>query len=213
MTSRPLIILDFDRTLFSEVFYERFVRLMGEHNLLPESVVQDLLITIKDPDQTIDLLTPLKNAGVDTDKALSIARSETSHESFLYPDVSEFLERHKKYRIIILTTGVDLSWQEAKLSLCPELKDFKKILIYGNKGRYILDNLKTDSNKVSLGELEGEWYDRIVLVDDRVEALIPLIGTPGVELWQVERPGAKYLRTHDHEGIKHVTSLKEIHIA
>jgi hypothetical protein len=213
MTSRPLLILDFDRTLFSEVFYERFVRLMDEHNLLPESVVEDLLVTIKDPEQTIDLLTPLKKAGVDTDKALSIAGNELTHESVLYADVPEFLERHTKYRIIILTTGVDLSWQEAKLSLCPELKDFKKILIYENKGRYILDNLKRQSDKVSLSDLEGEWFDRIVLVDDRVDALIPLIGTPSVELWQVERPGAKYQRTQDHEGIHHVTSLKEIHIA
>jgi hypothetical protein len=213
MADRPLIILDFDRTLFSERFYERFVALMSQKKLLPKDVADKLLITIADPTQTIDLLAPLKLAGVDPANALNIATRELSSESFLYPDVADFLARHKDFKIVILTTGVDIAWQQAKLALCPELKPYQQIVILGNKGHYLLSDMQTSSDKVSLKELAGEWFDRLVLVDDRIEALVPLIGTPKVELWQVERPGAKYQRTHDHEGVHHVASLKEIQIA
>jgi FMN phosphatase YigB (HAD superfamily) len=210
MPSRTLTIADFDRTLFDPAFYQAFIQLTVHRGLLQPAAAEPVMASLHDTSQTTDLLSAIRMLRVDTDAAMETARAAFAPDQFLYPDATAFLKRAADGRLIIVTTAAGRHWQNFKLSLCPALHPFPQIVISGNKGQFIKKNLVRREAQLGLRHLPGEWFDRIMLVDDRTDALEPLVGESSLELWHVERLGAKYQRTRNYAGIHHVSTLNEV---
>jgi hypothetical protein len=211
MSRRNLIILDFDRTLLDPSELSRhFLRLLLTRGLLSEAAEAAIQTDLGDPNHSLDLANELTAHGVDLTSALKLAHEAFRPNQFLYPDVTPFLERFKDQYIVIMTSG-GRDWQTAKLTLCTALEPYLRIILAGNKGEHILAELTGQPESIGLAGLGGEQFAKLVLVDDRLDNLVPLAGQPLVELWHLQRPGAKYNRTAASPGIRTVTTLKEIH--
>ncbi|HEV2355139.1 MAG TPA: hypothetical protein VGR89_12905 [Puia sp.] len=210
--TRALIILDFDRTLFSPVFYTEFIQLMTQHGLDRQTAAR-LIAAVSDETQSIELLTEVKAAGISEPAANSLALTHLGHDRFLYPDVIPFLEQNRDHRIVILTTAVDPAYQEIKLRLCPSLSRFTRIVIGRNKGEHILDHLRREGDTVGLSDLPFQMFNSLHLVDDRIEPLRSLVGQDQVSLWHIERPDSKYKGKAGTPAIHEVENLKEVKIS
>jgi hypothetical protein len=209
--NQSLIILDFDRTLFSADFYTNFLELLRERQLLNQSQVDHILKLLQDTTVSLNLLDVLQRNGINTVQAIELARARLNPDDFLYPDLSSFLERYRQHKIILLTTGAR-RWQMIKLDFCTLLQPYPKIIVQENKGVYLKETLLKKSGGVSIQDLEGRWFEDLILIDDRVDALLPLQGQDRIRLFNLERPDAKYKRGRDYDGITHITSLNEVHI-
>jgi len=206
-----LAITDFDRTLFSPDFYQAFIEAAINGGLLAPDATASIQAAINDPNKTIDLLAALGEHGVDIEAAIRLARATLAPNQFLYPDALGFLDRASAAAtVMIMTTATGRYWQSIKLSMCPALANFHQITLSGNKGVHIKANLQRRAGRLGLRDLPNQWFDSIMLVDDRVDALMPLIGQSDFTLWHVERPLAKYQRERDYVGIRHVSSLNEV---
>jgi|GEM_PF-6187482 hypothetical protein len=113
---RPLIISDFDHTLFqTEQFKQDFLRSLGLKEL-----------------KVGEFLAPEQLAAFD--------RTSLSVDGYLFPDAAEFLRRTTENELKLITTG-DPAWQSFKLGFVPLLADRHQTILPGNKGEYIREHI------------------------------------------------------------------------
>ncbi|HSX02101.1 MAG TPA: hypothetical protein VLI05_02170 [Candidatus Saccharimonadia bacterium] len=209
MSKPKLIIMDFDRTIFNAAFYTEFLALLTSRRLLDAATNQRIVDLLADTNISLDLMDVLRRCHLNVVQALELARTALDPNDFLYDDVSPFLERGRDDKLVVMTTGVR-RWQMIKLDFCASLQPYPKIILQDNKGEYVRDTLLQSQKGISIQDYEGQWFSELVLIDDRVDSLTPLVGRDRVSLWHLERPDAKYRRDRDYDGITHITSLKEI---
>jgi hypothetical protein len=208
MKHTKLILADFDRTLFIPSFYEAFLSLLAKNGHLEAKAIAPILQRIDDPTQQTDFLQIIRDSGLTVATAIQLAQTELNPNHFLYPDVPAFLVRHQAHQLTIITTG-NRQWQIVKLDFCSQLRSYPKIILPDNKGEYLRDTLIAGPDGLSIQDYAGDWFSEIHLIDDRLACLTPLLGIPGIKLWHLQRPGAKYASTHKQSGITPITSLEE----
>jgi hypothetical protein len=113
---RPLIIADFDHTLFeTERFKNDYWQLLDRLGL-----------------ERSFTFTPEELQTLDT----AILESE----DYLFPDARGFLEQAREHDLKLVTTG-DQTWQAFKIAFVPLLSDIHQTILPGNKGEYIRDHI------------------------------------------------------------------------
>jgi hypothetical protein len=208
---RRLMVLDFDRTLFDNKFYDAWCAALIKSGLLDKKDADDALRMHNDSATSLDMLVALQGVGVDIPAAMRVMHEVLDPNDFIYKDVASFLIKHKKDQVLIVTTGNE-DWQSIKLDYSPILYHYPHIIIQGNKGCYLADALVLSDHTVGLPEVFGEeQFAGMWLYDDRVDSLAPLsrVSPELIQLVHVQRDDAKYPCDNNHPGIRHITSLKE----
>jgi hypothetical protein len=208
MNVPKLILVDFDRTLLKPEFYATFIDLLAAKEHIPAATADDIKARLR-ASTSVDLLGVIREAGLGVVGALELVRTELNPDDFLYPDVPAFLERHLSHKVVIMTTG-NRQWQTIKLDFCASLRPYPKIILADNKGEYIRDMLMAGPRGISIHDYAGDWFNELVLIDDRESSLAPLADLPRVTLYHLARSGAKYSHAHSTKGITRVTSLTEV---
>ena len=213
-SSDLLIVLDFDRTIFDthRYYQDLLAMLAAEHS---EALAEDLRLA-EVANKYFDPFAHLIGEGISYEDA--VAAFHSFHErkygqrpegSYIFSDAAEFIAsigKRPHTKVAIITTGTLMS-QRFKLSLCPQLKPLPAMIISGNKGIHLQQDM--DAHKAVV--LEGVAYRRIALVDDRDDVLAHIRPHQGHQLFHIVRPGSKYQPTISRSDIHEISSRAQIH--
>lgn len=208
-----LVILDFDRTTFdTHRYYQDFLAMVAE---VRGAAFAATMKTAESRSQYFDPFGYLQEQGMSYAAATATFRDfhkrrygGSPEGSYLFPDAVQFIHHladRPATATAIITTGTMQS-QRFKLSLCPELSHLPHEIISGNKGVHI-QQLLDARGAVPLG---GQFYDRIVLVDDRDDVLAHIRPQQGHQLFHIVRPGSKYQPSISRPDITTVARLTDI---
>lgn len=208
-----LLVLDFDRTVFdTHRYYQDFLAMLtAEYG---EALTEDLRVA-ETANKYFDPFAHLIGQGISYDDAVAafhrfhVAKyGQRPEGSYIFPDAGEFITRITKRphtKLTIITTGTLMS-QRFKLSLCPELQPLPAMIISGNKGVHLQQDI--DAHQAVI--LDGVAYQRIALVDDRDDVLAHIHPQQGHQLFHIVRPGSKYQPTISRADIHEISSLTQI---
>lgn len=209
MNLPKLIILDFDRVIFNHnLFYDDCLFVLHDQKVITAAQYERLEQQLYSLDISFDILASSVKLGLDPDKVERLIETSMSAKTYYYDDVAEFLWRHEKQQVLIITTG-RREEQKLKLNLCPIIKPYVHIIIPGNKGTYLANSLVQDKAGITIKSFINQKFGEVWLVDDRPDNLLPLKSCPGIKLFHLQRPDAKYVRERDYVWARHVSSLEE----
>ena len=208
-----LMVLDFDRTIFdTHRYYQDFLAMLkAEYS---EAVAQDMRLA-EASNKYFDPFAHLIEQGVSYEEVTAAflrfredKYGSQAEGSYLFPDATEFIaeiSQRPHTKLAIITTGTLMS-QRFKLSLCPQLESLPAMIIPGNKGIHLQQDI--DAHAAVL--VDGTAYQRIALVDDRDDVLAHIRPHQGHQLFHIVRPGSKYQPTISRSDIREITSLTDI---
>ena len=208
---RNLYILDLDRTLFDcDSFYIDICKILEKARQLTKKQLKEIIYLLDDPHNNPyidDLIRQYQLQESWVSNAVELLKPN----AYLYPDVSSFLRRMNKERIVIITTGIE-RFQKLKFQISPLLKSYTyQIIEEINKGEYIKEHLHYQGSKVQVGAFaDSSWHPQIVLVDDRNYNLNALAGAERVTLFHIRRQGEKLRDMKLMPGITPIASLEEV---
>lgn len=203
-----LFLLDLDRTIFdSNRFYVDTCAILKQRQLVEPAVLDAAISQLANPSLSLRINDLLGDNRLEPAKVLPLVKRELKSDSYLYRDVAPFLERHSQDRVVIITTG-EIQFQAFKLELSPLLKRYRhEIIEERDKGAYMQERLEQRAQQLSLrGITPGEWFDELVLIDDRADTFTSLAKFKNVTLIAIQREDAKY----SPSGLRIIKSLEEI---
>lgn len=201
-----LEVIDFDRTSFdTDLFSETLVTRLADEDHLTSHERDAVLEALEAPD-TADIVELLRQ--YDIAEAHITQMAAALEGDFVYPDARRFI--HEARHVLVLTTAVNVAFQEAKLTQAS--LDARHKIVTGNKGVFLRGAIQELPEGLVLPDYDGqETFGWMRLVDDRFNALQPLLWQQNVELRMMVRPDAKYRPTEvESRSIGVIASFDEI---
>lgn len=207
-----LVVLDFDRTLFDTArFYRDFLE------AIKITWGTELAATLQAVERTGEHLDPFEHLSqahaIDYEAVVKsfdsyVAKHYPHGVSYLFEGATEmiqFLEARPRTHLLIMTTGTELS-QTFKLKLCPELAHLKSQIIPDNKGQLLQDKF-TQAGGIAIN---GHYFSRFVLIDDKAAAITPLASDRRHILVHLLRGNAKFQDRTGRDDVIEVSNFRQI---
>jgi hypothetical protein len=185
-----LWILDYDRTMFMSDDHSHALLELGlEHGHFDPERAAYLREQMFNEHNTVDTSAIFEEEGVNPSDIFDLVAE--AGESHLYPDVLPFIRGVDNFHVV--TTATDLEEQAAKLRL-GGVEDRATILDGQVKGEYIRDQIEVVEDGLIFPDHHDKLiYDRIAVVDDRIEMIEALLDIAGVRVILIQRSDAKYV--------------------
>lgn len=209
--TKPLYILDFDRTLFDTTAFTADLRsVLHRSHRVPGDRFDQIMIRYLNPSgQLYDLAAEAAAlAGITATELQTLAANALAGRDYLFPDATDWLRRHQADQLAIITTG-HRNFQTFKLQFAPTLHHLPRLIIPDNKAQYVASQISGQTPPFTLDFLDNV-FDHIYLVDDNPDTFAGLLSTPGLTCIRLARPGQRFASQPTPSGITTITSFKEL---
>lgn len=204
-----LEIMDFDRTTFmTDVFAGDMIDDLVAGKYIDEQQQNELKDSLAQPD-SVDITDLLANVGIGLE-VLGEVVAEMSGD-YVYEDARRYIESNEG-GLHIVTTALSVEFQRLKIEQARLGCPYK--ILKGNKGdffRKVISNGISGGVTVADPDFPSTEYDGLIITDDKISQLRPLVGAEGVDLRLITRPDSKYRPSADEAVFMKNNGIRSVH--
>jgi hypothetical protein len=206
-----LILTDFDRTMFNLVaFFQDLISEISRQKLINEDGIIEARRRVANLDESLHIGQFFTDYNVSSEVVIDLASKTFGENKYIYPDVSDFIDKFSEQDCMILTTGEE--WvQKLKLQISPIVEKIPRKILSINKGLYVKENLVLSEDGMQIPEINDKSYTELYVIDDNPVVLEYLLGISRIKLFHIYRDDGKYsYNVADPVGIIGINSLQEV---